>query len=139
MPTGVFVDTLPGSKSLDEIIADGLNATLFTTSLAAVNFLTGHTYGAGVFAANEVAAGGGYTTGGLAVTGLARASVGSEILFVADDVNWPASTINARYCLLSDAADDAAVYLIDFGATFSSAASTFPVHLGLGALLGYSP
>lgn len=142
MASGVYVDTLPGSRDLDTIIGNGLNASLFTSSLVVPSFTAaGVAYGAGGFAANEVPNGDGYITGGQPVTGLARAFASGELRLSAVDILWTPSAFTGRYCLLSDASDDLAVYLIDFGTDYTStiALPDFRVQLSLGVLLAYSP
>lgn len=139
MASGVFVDIVPGRESLDTIIGHTLKAALFTSSLAVPSFASSApAYGSGAFASNEVASGGGYTTGGKTLTTVARSFVGLNVYLTADDLAWSSSTITARYLLVYDSTtSNYAVVLIDFGADFSSSASTFPVNFPSGRVFRF--
>ena len=80
---------------------------------------------------NEVAAGGGYTTGGQAVTPTVTndtANDRTDITFA--DVTWGSSTITARGCVIykhrggASSADELVAYC-DFGSNISTTAGTF--------------
>lgn len=85
---------------------------------------------------NEVAAAGGYSTGGAAATvTLTAASGNSDIeLYNMADVSWATSTITARYGVLyksrgGASSSDELVALLDFGSDKSSSGGTFTVHM----------
>lgn len=136
MASGVYLDTLPGSRDLDTIVANGLKVALFGSSLVVPSFTaTGVLYGGGGFAANQIV-GSGYVAGGQAVTTLVRTFVDSRIALTADDPAWPTATISGvRYALYYDVSDNAAVYLDDFGANYGVVAATFPITLAGGVIL----
>ena len=84
--------------------------------------------------ANEVAATGGYTSGGITLANktITYDSGTNVIKLDADDVTWSASTITARYAVVYDAspASDATRPLIgyvDFGSDQSSSSGNFTI------------
>jgi hypothetical protein len=83
--------------------------------------------------ASEVAATGGYTTGGIALTSPVQL-VGTNFIWAYDaaDTVWPASTITARFAVVYDStpATDATRRLIlwqDFGVDVSSTGGNFTI------------
>lgn len=79
---------------------------------------------------NEVAAGGGYTTGGQALASVTWVRSGATVKFDADDSLWTPSTITAKYAVLYDDTPvnkDLLAYvdLDTGGGSVSSAASDF--------------
>jgi hypothetical protein len=95
---------------------------------------------------NEVASGGGYTTGGKALTTKTLGYTGATnvIMFDADDVSWAASTITARYAVIYDntPATDATRPLlgyVDFGADVSTTNGTFTITWDAAGLFTITP
>jgi len=84
-------------------------------------------------ATNEVASGGGYTTGGEALTntGVAKSTVTSYTDF--SDVSWTSASFTARGCLIynsstiSGLTTNAAVCSIDFGGDKTVSSGTFTI------------
>ena len=84
-------------------------------------------------ATNEVASGGGYTTGGEALTntGVAKSTVTSYTDF--SDVSWTSASFTARGCLIynsstiSGLTSNAAVCSIDFGGDKTVSSGTFTI------------
>ena len=82
---------------------------------------------------NEVAAGGGYTTGGVAVTATIGAldTTNNRLPITFSNPNWPTSSITARgaivYRTVGSAATDLLVTYVDFGANVTSTAAAFTV------------
>ena len=84
-------------------------------------------------AINEVASGGGYTTGGEALTntGVAKSTVTSYTDF--SDVSWTSASFTARGCLIynsstiSGLTTNAAVCSIDFGGDKTVSSGTFTI------------
>ena len=75
--------------------------------------------------AQEIAAGGGYTAGGIAIAGRSISTITDGIAFVATDTVISASTISARYAAIYSRtpATDATrplIALVDFGQVVSS-------------------
>jgi len=80
----------------------------------------------------EVAAGGGYSTGGATLATKTVTYAGTVVTFDADDVSWAASTITARYAVVYDATpagatDKKLIGYIDFGGNMSTASATFQI------------
>lgn len=78
--------------------------------------------------AGEVATGGGYSAGGITLTGqVTTQSTGTSFVDFAD-ASWSSSTITARGAMIYNSTDgNRAVIVLDFGSDKSSAASTFSV------------
>ncbi len=144
MASGVYVDwlgdVLAGTISSDFDAAGRFKLALYDDTITPDFFALGAIYGAGQFAAGEVPNGGGYTTGGQTMTGVALTVAGGLLQIAVDDVVWAASTIpGARYALMYDTTNTRAVYLIDFGTTRSTAAADFPVRFADGLILTHTP
>lgn len=77
---------------------------------------------------NEVASGGGYTTGGntLTVTQVPTSSSTTAFIDFAD-TTWTAATITARGALIYNSTDDTAVAVLDFGSDKISTAANFTI------------
>jgi hypothetical protein len=109
---------------------------LFTNTVTP-NFSTDTAYGVAPYNANEVS-GTGYTAGGalLTSTTLTESPAGT-LMFDAADTSWTTSTItNARGGLAyADAlAGNNALFLINFGADFSTVAGTFLIQYSASGL-----
>lgn len=78
---------------------------------------------------NEVAAGGGYTTTGNALTNIAPTSSGTTAFIDFDDESWAAATFTARGALIYNdtEAGDPACLVLDFGSDKTVSAGTFTV------------
>lgn len=77
---------------------------------------------------DEVASGGGYTTGGATLTGFAATLDGTTGIIDFDDATWPAATITARGALIYNSSkSNKAVACFDFGADITSTGGTFTV------------
>jgi hypothetical protein len=74
---------------------------------------------------NEVT-GGGYTAGGQTLTKIAPALDGSTALVTFANVTWSPATFSARCALIYNSTTNAAVAVLDFGAT-KTASGTFTV------------
>ncbi len=107
-----------------------LKVALYTSSLVAPN-ADDDSYSSAPYDANEVAAGGGYSTGGATLAGQAVSvdDANDRGKFDGDDVVWAASTITARYALLYDDshASKIPIALIDFGSDKASSAGNFTI------------
>lgn len=79
----------------------------------------------------EVAAGGGYSTGGVALTGFSVSGTGATARLDFSSPSWASSTITARGAIIYNAtlAGKNAVAVIDFGADITSTAGTFTVNM----------
>lgn len=77
---------------------------------------------------NEVASGGGYTTGGEVLTvSQIPTSTGTTAFIDFADVTWSAATITARGALIYNSTDDTAVAALDFGSDKTSTAGDFTI------------
>lgn len=77
---------------------------------------------------NEVAAGGGYTTGGNTLTRVNPATSGTTAYTDFADTTWSASTITARGCEIYNSTDsNATVSTHDFGSDKSSSGGDFTI------------
>jgi hypothetical protein len=79
---------------------------------------------------NEVASGGGYTTGGntLSVSQVPTDGGSGTTAFIDfADTTWSAATITARGALIYNSTDDTAVAVLDFGSDKTSTAGDFTI------------
>ena len=77
---------------------------------------------------NEVASGGGYTTGGVAIAGGASGYVDTtNAAFNANDASWAAATFTARWGVLYNTADSKIKAIFDFGGDKTVTGGTFTV------------
>jgi hypothetical protein len=95
---------------------------------------------------NEVASGGGYTTGGatLGSKTLGYTAGTNVIMFDAADTAWAAATITARYAVIYDdtpatAATKPLLGYVDFGADVSSTAAAFTITWDAAGILTITP
>ena len=124
---GGFLQSL-ANKEID-LDTDTLKVMLCTSTYAP-NQDT-HRYKSSV--TNEVA-GTGYTATGATLTGVVVTynAATNTLMFDANDVSWPSSTLTARYAVVYDStpASDATrplIALVDFGADVSTTSGTFQI------------
>ena len=118
-------DVMLGDQHLD---SDTLHIALYTSS-ATLDATTD-----GYITANEVASGGGYTTGGNALVSTTVEENSTSGVFYADDPEWTSATFTARGALiynktLGDASSNTrgAIAVLDFGGDFTVAGGTFKI------------
>ena len=118
-------DVMLGDQHLD---SDTLHIALYTSS-ATLDATTD-----GYITANEVASGGGYTTGGNALVSTTVEENSTSGVFDADDPEWTSATFTARGALiynktLVDASSNTrgAIAVLDFGGDFTVAGGTFKI------------
>jgi hypothetical protein len=118
-------DVMLGDQHLD---SDTLHIALYTSS-ATLDATTD-----GYITANEVASGGGYTTGGNALVSTTVEENSTSGVFDADDPEWTNATFTARGALiynktLGDASSNTrgAIAVLDFGGDFTVAGGTFKI------------
>jgi hypothetical protein len=118
-------DVMLGDQHLD---SDTLHIALYTSSAT----LDANTDG--YITANEVASGGGYTTGGNALVSTTVEENSTSGVFDADDPEWTSATFTARGALiynktLGDASSNTrgAIAVLDFGGDFTVAGGTFKI------------
>jgi hypothetical protein len=102
-----------GKKAaLDAVVAHTWKAALYTSSSTIDATTPVYT------ATNELANSGGYTTGGLALTGAATGSGSGTAWLDFNDATWAAASFTgARFMLIYDSSDSNRAYaVIDFGA-----------------------
>ena len=130
-------DVMLGDQHLD---SDTLHIALYTSS-ATLDATTD-----GYITANEVASGGGYTTGGNALVSTTVEENSTSGVFDADDPEWTSATFTARGALiynktLGDASSNTrgAIAVLDFGGDFTVAGGTFkivfPAHTASNAIV----
>jgi hypothetical protein len=112
-PSVLSAMTLPGATM--DLSTDTLAVRLMGAAFA---YNAAHTVWADV-SANEIAAGNGYTAGGLSLNGQTFGSVGNALVLDADDVQWSASGGDvgpAHHAVIVDTTDgNKLVGAIDFG------------------------
>src|SRR3954464_9608647 len=103
--------------------ADAYKIALYTSAATLSKATTAYT------ATGEVASGGGYTTGGNALSGFsAPLDTDTAILDWTTDPTWPAATITARGALIYNSSrSNKAVAGLDFGSDIASTNGTFTV------------
>jgi hypothetical protein len=118
-------DLMLGDQHLD---SDTLHIALYTSS-ATLDATTD-----GYITANEVASGGGYTTGGNALVSTTVEENSTSGVFDAADPEWTSATFTARGALiynktLGDASSNTrgAIAVLDFGGDFTVAGGTFKI------------
>jgi hypothetical protein len=118
-------DVMLGDQHLD---SDTLHIALYTSS-ATLDATTD-----GYITANEVASGGGYTTGGNALVSKTVEENSTSGVFDAADPEWTSATFTARGALiynktLGDASSNTrgAIAVLDFGGDFTVAGGTFKI------------
>jgi hypothetical protein len=118
-------DVMLGDQHLD---SDTLHIALYTSS-ATLSAATD-----GYITANEVASGGGYTTGGNALVSTTVEENSTSGVFDADDPEWTSASFTARGALiynktLGDASSNTrgAIAVLDFGGDFTVAGGTFKI------------
>jgi hypothetical protein len=118
-------DVMLGDQHLD---SDTLHIALYTSS-ATLDATTD-----GYITANEVASGGGYTTGGNALVSTTVEENSTSGVFDAADPEWTSATFTARGALiynktLGDASSNTrgAIAVLDFGGDFTVAGGTFKI------------
>jgi hypothetical protein len=123
MATSFKVQLLSGSQNFNTGTTKVYKIALYTSSAtlgASTTTYSGTT--------NEVANGGGYTTGGntLSVSQIPT-STGTTAFIDFADTTWSAATITARGALIYNSTDDTAVAALDFGSDKTSTAGDFTI------------
>ena len=118
-------DVMLGDQHLD---SDTIMIALYTSS-ATLNATTD-----GYITSNEVANGGGYTTGGVALASKTVEENSTSGVFDSADPEWTSATFTARGALiynktLGDASSNArgAIAILDFGGDFTVSGGTFKI------------
>jgi hypothetical protein len=126
--------------SYKQEILEGVHTSTDTYKIAL--FTDSATLGASTTAyssTNEVANGGGYTTGGNTLTGFASGVASNKAYITFTDPEWTSATITARGCLIYNSTrSNKAVAAFDFGSNISSTNGTFTIDLpaaGASALI----
>ena len=112
-------DVMLGLHDLD---SDTIKIALYTSS-ATLSAAT-DTY----TTSNEVANGGGYTTGGVTLANASVITNSTSGCFDSDDPEWTSATFTARGALIyNDTDGDRAIAVLDFGGDFTVAGGTFKI------------
>lgn len=89
--------------------------------------------------AGEIAAGGGYTTGGELLVGNAVTADGANMKFAANNLTWAASTITAGGAVIwDDDVADTPIALFDFGGDQVSSNGDFTINWNASGILTIS-
>ena len=125
MCTSFKVQLLSGAQNFNTGTTKTYKIALYTSAAtldAATTTYSGTT--------NQVASGGGYTTGGqtLVITELPT-STGTTAFISFDNVTWTSATITARGALIYNSTDDTAVAVLDFGGDKSSSNGDFTINM----------
>ncbi len=95
---------------LDSKVGNTWKAALYTSSATIDADTPSYT------TSDEVASSGGYSSGGMTLTGNSTGSESDTAWIDFDDVTWSSATFTARYMLIYDSSDsDRAYAVIDFG------------------------
>jgi hypothetical protein len=123
MATSFKVQLLSGAQNFNTGTTKVYKIALYTS--AATLGASTTTYSG---TSNEVASGGGYTTGGntLSVSQVPTSS-GTTAFIDFADTTWSAATITARGALIYNSTDDTAVAALDFGSDKTSTAGDFTI------------
>ena len=123
MCTSFKVQLLSGAQNFNTGTTKVYKIALYTSSAtlgAGTNTYSG--------TKNEVANGGGYTTGGNTLTvSQVPTSSGTTAFIDFADTTWSAATITARGALIYNSTDDTAVAALDFGSDKTSTAGDFTI------------
>lgn len=131
-----FVDALDTTQLALDLDLDTHKVALWTNT-GTYDLTTDTAYGVAPWNANEVANGGGYTTGGIALTGTTFLHTGAGVVvWDATDPSWATATITARGALYyADAlAGNNAIMAQTFGADIVSTGGTFLITLAAGGI-----
>lgn len=132
-----FLDIFDTTQLAVDLDLETHKVALYTNSVTGADLTTDTAYGVGAWASNEVANGGGYTTGGALLTGTTFTHTGTGVcMWDATDPSWATATITARGALYyADAlAGNNAIMAQTFGADIVSTAGTFLITLAAGGL-----
>jgi hypothetical protein len=126
-----YVDALDATQLALDLDLDTHKVALYTNSVTGADLVTDTAYGVGAWASNEIAAGGGYTTGGNLLTGTTfLAGAAGLVTWDATDTPWTTATFSAvRGCLIyADAlAGNNGIVAVTFGADFAVTSGTFTI------------
>jgi hypothetical protein len=123
MCTSFKVQILEGDQDFSAGTTKVYKIALYTSSATLGAATTTYT-GTG----NEVASGGGYTTGGKTLVGSTPPTSSGTTAFIDfNDVTWTSATITARGALIYNATDDTAVAVLDFGSDKTSTNGDFTI------------
>lgn len=123
MCTSFKVQLLSGAQNFNTGTTKVYKIALYTSSATLGASTTNYSS-----TTNEVASGGGYTTGGNTLTvSQVPGSSGTTAFIDFADTTWSAATITARGALIYNSTDDTAVAVLDFGSDKSSTAGDFTI------------
>ena len=129
MATSIKKELLFGANDFDTSSGDTIKMALYTSSATMSAATTAYA------TTNEVASGGGYSTGGNTLNSVDPTSSGTTAFLDFDNSTWGSSTITARGALIYNSTPNTtsisltnpAVVVLDFGADKSSSSGDFTV------------
>jgi hypothetical protein len=123
MCTSFKVQLLSGAQNFNTGTSKVYKIALYTSAATLDATTTDYTS-----TTNEVASGGGYTTGGNTLTvSQVPTSSGTTAFIDFADTTWSAATITARGALIYNSTDDTAVAVLDFGSDKTSTDGDFTI------------
>lgn len=129
-------------KELKKEWADSLTAETWKVALLsnAFTYVSGTHVNYTDVTGNELAAGGGYSTGGATMSGKVAAYVDTTNANIdASDTQWTSATFTARYACVYNAASPFKIRAIyDFGADYTVTGGTFTIQWNAGGLVKIS-
>lgn len=132
-----FLDIFDTTQLAIDLDLETHKVALYTNSVVSPDLTADTAYGVAPWNANEVANGGGYTTGGATLTGTTFTHTGTgTCMWDATDPSWATATITARGALYyADAlAGNNAIFAQTFGADIVSTGGTFLITLAAGGI-----
>lgn len=133
---GVFTTTEINLTSTSQI-----KVAMYSNSLTP-SFSADTSYSAAPYTSNEIAEGGGYTTGGVVLgSGTVTESPTGTLMYDAADASWSNSTIaNARAALvyadgITTPTAKPVLLLVDFGSAYSTTSGTFTIQWAAGGIM----
>jgi hypothetical protein len=137
LAVATFLDILDTTQLALDLDLETHKVSLWTNSVTGADLTSDTAYGTGAWAANEVANGSGYTTGGAAFTGTTWTHTGSGVIvWDGTDPSWSTATFVARGALYyADAlAGNNIICAQTFGADITATAGTFLITLAAGGV-----
>lgn len=127
--TSFKVECLTGTHNFTVSTGDTFKMALFTAGASIVGTYGASTANYSEMTADEVASGGGYTTGGKVLTSVTPVASGTTAVVDFSDATWTSATFVARGAMIYNSSkSNKAVCILDFGADKTVTAGPFTVY-----------